>query len=128
MSIRSSRVAVAAALFFLLAATACVPEAQLPADCDAAAVQRQATLAGDRLDPPSIDVCRGQQVALDVAAEQDGDLHLHGYDEEAPETEAHAGSTVHFAFTAVRSGQFIIELHMPDGAEVEVGILTVHEP
>jgi hypothetical protein len=111
----------------LAAATGCVPEVQLPSDCDAGAVQRSASLADDRLDPQSIEVCRDQQVTLDVAVTQDGELHLHGY-EEVPEQEFTAGDTVHLTFTAVRSGQYPFEVHSASGDEVEVGILTVHEP
>jgi len=129
MTIRSLTAAAAASLLLLLAtATACVPQSELPDDCDAGAVQRGATLADDQLDPDAIDVCRGQRVTLEIAVEQDGVLHLHGYDDEAPATEVHAGDSLQLDFTAVRSGQFIIELHGPEGTEAEVGVLTVHEP
>ncbi|MEX1072624.1 MAG: hypothetical protein WED86_02900 [Chloroflexota bacterium] len=129
MPIRTLRAAAAASLISLLAAaTACVPQQQPPADCAAEAVERQTTLGANRLDPSSIDVCRGQRVTLDVVAEQDGVIHLHGYDEEAQATEVHSGETVQLAFVAARSGQFIIELHTLSGTAVEVGILTVHEP
>lgn len=128
MPISSSWSAFAASLIFLFAVTGCVPEAQLPADCDAAEVRRQSTLAADRLDPSSIEVCRGQQVTLEVMAEQDGVVHLHGYDDQAPASELRAGDELRLEFTAVRSGQFPIELHQLDGSATEVGILTVHEP
>jgi len=129
MPIRSSPAAAAAVLLLLLvAATACVRDAGLPDDCDAGAVERQATLADDLLDPDAIDVCRDQRVTLKIEVEQDGVLHLHGYDEEAPATEVHVGDSLQLPFTAVRSGQFVIELHGADGSEAEVGILTVHEP
>jgi hypothetical protein len=130
MRYRLARVApYSTALLLVVALTAsCVPQADLPADCSASAVQRQATLAGEGLKPPSIDVCRGQQVTLVINVQRDGVLHLHGYDVELPETELHAGTTAHLGFTAVRSGQFPIELHSADGTEVEVGIFTVHEP
>jgi len=129
MPIRTLSAAVAASLLLLLATvTACVSDPQRPADCDAGAVQRQATLGAERLDPDAINVCRDQRVTLDIAVEQDGVLHLHGYEEEAPATEVHAGENVQLAFRAVRSGQFPIELHQPNGVEAEVGILTVHEP
>jgi hypothetical protein len=132
MPIRTSPAALVllatAVLTLLAAAVGCVPEAQLPADCDAAAVQREATLADDALDPDAIDVCRDQRVTIDFAIQEDGVLHLHGYDEEAPATEVHVGDALQLELTAVRSGQFPIELHRTDGTEVEVGILTVHEP
>lgn len=115
----------------LVAATtvACVEQAGLPGDCDASAVQRQASLSGERLDPESIDVCKGQEVTLEISSERAGELHLHGYDEEAPEVEVEAGGTATFKFTTTRAGQFVIELHShEDDSEVEVGLLTVHEP
>jgi hypothetical protein len=121
-------VKIAFALLLLAAiGIGCVEQAGLPSDCDASAVQRQASLGGERLDPESIDVCIGQEVTLEISSERAGELHLHGYEAEAPEVEVEAGGTATFTFTAVRGGQFPIELHT-DEAEVEVGLLTVHEP
>lgn len=128
MSRRSRHALTAGSLALLLAAgTACVPGVELPSDCDAATVQRTATLADDQLEPASIEVCRDQHVTLDLASTQDGELHLHGYDAEVPELELTAGETVQLVFTAFHSGQFPIEVHGA-GGEVEVGTLTVHEP
>jgi hypothetical protein len=107
----------------------CVRQSDLPSDCSAPAVHRQASLAGaGSLDPKTIDVCRNQKVTLDVATQRSGELHLHGYDDQGAEIEIKAGATAHLAFTAVHAGQFILEVHNPDGFEVQVGILTVHEP
>jgi hypothetical protein len=108
---------------------ACVPQAVLPSDCTAAAVQRQAILSGDHMDPQSVDVCKGQQVTLKVTSQRAGEVHLHGYDVEAPEVKVEPGDTAIFSFKATRPGQFIIELHTPNnGPEIQVGLLTVHEP
>ena len=123
----SWRAALAVLAALLLTATACVEQAQLPDDCDAPTVARTATLAGDHLNPEAIDVCRGQQVTLEVVTQQDGVLHLHGYEQEAPATELHAGDRLEFTFEASRAGQFVIEVHPPEGEELEVGIFTVHE-
>ncbi len=111
----------------LLAVTVgCVEQVSAPEDCDASSVDRQASLSGDRLDPEGIDVCKGQEVTIEIASERAGELHLHGYDEEV---EAAAGEIATFEFTATRSGQFVIELHAPDAeTAIEVGLLTVHEP
>lgn len=122
-----ARHAVALLLLGALAA-ACVEGVVLPGDCDASAVERQAILTGELLDPSSIDVCRGQHVTLEVTSRRAGVVHLHGYDEEAPATEVGAGETITLAFTASRPGQFPIELHPAQGEEIEVGLLTVHEP
>lgn len=115
-----------AVLLLAMYSIGCVEQADLPNDCEASAVQREASLSGDRLDPEGIDVCKGQEVTIEIASEGEGELHLHGYD---VEVEAVAGETATFTFTATRSGQFVIELHSHDArSEIEVGLLTVHEP
>jgi hypothetical protein len=114
------------AILMLLGATSCVSEADLPEDCQAATVQRQATLAGDRLDTESIDVCKGQELTLMITSERAGEIHLHGYEKEM---DVEPGDTATFKFSTTLAGQFPIELHTPNnGPEIEVGILTVHEP
>lgn len=110
----------------LLAAAACVPQTTLPADCDAQSVTRQATLVGERLSPEQIDICSGQEVQFEITVDADGVLHLHGYDDAAPAQAVEAGQTVTLAFTATRAGQFVIEFHDAT-ADMEIGILTVHE-
>jgi Cupredoxin-like domain len=106
---------------------ACVPATGLPETCDDAAVTLQATLADDELDPATLEVCRGQQVTIDVAVEQDAVLHFHGYDEEIPAREVHDGETVKLTFEAAHAGQFPIEIHTTDEAETTVGTFIVHE-
>ena len=108
----------------------CVAAIERPSDCDAPAVEREATLTGThRLEPQDITVCRGQAVTLAVDVQTDGVLHLHGYDDQASAVEVTAGTPVTLEFDAVRSGQFVIELHTSDGpAGLGVGILTVDEP
>jgi hypothetical protein len=107
----------------------CVQQATVPDDCDADTVHRRATLSGDRLDPVAIDVCKGQKVTIEIVTQRAGDLHLHGYDDQAPEVPVEPGDTATFEITASRAGQFPIELHDEDsGEETEVGLLTVHEP
>jgi len=118
----------AAGLLLAAVAVGCVEQPARPDDCDATAVQRQASLSGDRLDPEALDVCKGQQVTIEITSQRAGDLHLHGYDEEAPEVAVEPGDTATFAFTAARAGQFVIELHTSNEGEIEVGLLTVHEP
>lgn len=115
----------------LLAAmlTGCVGDAGLPATCHDPSVSFEATLRAEHLAPASFDACRGQEVTITFAIEQDGVLHLHGYDDQVPATEVRAGQETVFEFDAVRSGQFPIALHTADGpAEITVGALTVHEP
>lgn len=120
---------VIAILLFSVLAIGCVQQADLPADCDATVVRRQSSLTGDRLDPEAIDVCKGQQVAIDITSDRAGEFHLHGYDQEVPEVSVEPGDTATLTFNATHSGQFVIELHTPDqGPEIEVGLLTVHEP
>jgi hypothetical protein len=122
-----TRFAGAALLAALLAA--CVGDAGLPPTCHDPEVSFTATLSDDRLEPVSFDACRDQAVTITFTIEQDGVLHLHGYDDQVPATEVRAGEETAFEFDAIRSGQFPIALHTTDGpAEVEVGALTVHEP
>jgi hypothetical protein len=118
------------ALVLLVAITVgCVQQAGLPDDCDAASVERQASLSGELLEPEAIDVCKGQEVTLEIDTEEAGELHIHGYDDEAPGIEVEPGDTATFHFTSARAGQFVIELHDEEtGSEAEVGLLTVHEP
>lgn len=116
------------ALAVLLLAAACVPAANLPDDCDERAVTREATLVELRLEPATLEVCRGQEVSLVLTVERDAVLHIHGYDAEAPAQHVVAGETRTIAFEAVRAGQFPIAIHTTDGpAEADVGTLTVHE-
>jgi hypothetical protein len=114
----------------LVLLSACVSAIERPADCDASAVERDATLtAAHRLEPQTITVCRDQAVRLQVDVQTDGVLHLHGYDDQASAVEVTAGTPVTLEFDAVHVGQFVIELHTSDGpAGLGVGILTVDEP
>jgi hypothetical protein len=99
------------------------------ADCGALPTRVELTLAADGLNPSNPAVCRDREVTLVVTSQVDGILHIHGYDEQLPATEVAAGEMVELSFTAVRSGQFPIELHTEEDAQgSSVGILTVHEP
>jgi hypothetical protein len=116
-----------ALLIVLLAA--CVPSASRPAACDDPSVTFATTLADDRLDPATLDVCRGQQVTITFAIGRDGVLHLHGYEDQLAAQEVRTGETIDFTFEAIHTGQFPIALHPSDGsAEVDVGTLIVNEP
>jgi len=113
-------------ILILVGATGCVSQVDLPDDCQAATVQRTATLAGERLDPEAIDVCKGQELTLTITSERAGEIHIHGYEKEM---DVEAGDTATSTFSTTLAGQFHIELHTPNnGPETEVGILTVHEP
>jgi hypothetical protein len=120
--------AIGIAMGLPITAAACVPSEQLPATCNDPSVTISATVSAQRMDPNTLDVCKGQKVTISVTAQADGALHFHGYDEEIPETEIASGQTATIAFTAVRSGQFPIELHPADGSdEVAIGTMVVHE-
>jgi hypothetical protein len=123
------RLPVAALIVTAAFMAACVPADVLPATCADPAVTLHATLAGEHLDPGTLEVCSDQRVTLVVAIERDGFLHLHGYDDQLGAKEVHAGDTLELVFTSVRSGQFPFALHTSDGpAELTVGVLIVHEP
>ena len=114
------------AILILAGAAGCVSERTLPDDCQAPAVQREATLAGDRLDPESISVCKGQELTLAITTQRAGEIHFHGYEKEM---DVEAGETATVKFSLTLPGQFPIELHAPNnGPEIEIGILTVNEP
>jgi hypothetical protein len=99
------------------------------ADCEALPTRIELTLATDGLEPSNPAVCRDREVTLIVTPEVNGILHIHGYDEHLPATEVAAGEVSELSFTAVRSGQFPIELHTDEDTQgTSVGILTVHEP
>lgn len=120
-------VAVALVVGIGLSIAGCVEQPQQPTDCSQAAVTRNATLTADGLQPRNIDVCRGQQVTLSVKVGANGVLHIHGYDEQAKEVRV--GQTATFGFPAVRSGQFVIELHTTEApGGLNMGVFTVHEP
>lgn len=111
----------------LLAVAACVPADALPSSCGDANVTLRTTLTNGQMEPANLDVCTGQHVTLVVDVQAEGIFHLHGYDEEAPETEVHPGDTLTLELDAV-AGQFPIELHaLDDSDEVTIGSLTVHE-
>ena len=125
------RAAVRLSLAVLLAAllAACVSDSRPDASaCAEPAVELELRLSATDLTPaPS--VCRDQEVTLRIASEVDGFFHIHGYEEAVSATEVAAGETLDLTFTAMRAGQFPIELHPADDPEgISIGIFTVHEP
>ena len=112
----------------LAAASGCVPGTR-SADCDEPTATIELELSATTLTPDDPAACKDQELTVEVASEVDGFLHIHGYDEEVPAAEVSAGETLTLTFTAIRSGQFPIELHPADDPTgIGVGLLTVHEP
>jgi hypothetical protein len=106
----------------------CVPDVTLPATCDLPTVAFTATLADGRLQPATFDVCRAQRVTLTVNVEQDGILHLHGYDDLLGAKEVRSGQPIDLVFEAAHVGQFPFALHTLNGqSEQTVGTLIVHD-
>jgi hypothetical protein len=123
-----SSIALTLALAWLVAMAGCVPNVSLPETCNQPSVSFTATLSDNRLEPSTLGVCRGQQVNLAIAVEQDGIVHLHGYDDLVGAKEVRAGQTVELAFEAAHVGQYPIAFHTLDGAsELTVGTLIVHD-
>jgi hypothetical protein len=115
-------------LLVAMVAAGCVPASNLPESCDDDAVTLQATLVEERLEPSSLEVCRGPQVTIELSVERDATFPIHGYDEEVPARQVIAGEDVTLEFEAARAGQFPIAIHTTDGpAEATVGTLIVHE-
>jgi hypothetical protein len=112
----------------VLLLAACVTDAR-PSACAASEVTLEVALTADSMRPENLAACRDQSVTLVVNSATDGYLHIHGYDEEVPIIEVTAGAEETVEFTAARSGQFPIELHLGnDPSGLGVGIFTVHEP
>jgi hypothetical protein len=66
---------------------------------------------------------KGDQVQLQVnLAKPEEEIHVHGYDKEAPADK----SPVRLSFTANLDGVFEIEVHHPDGTEAEIAELKVN--
>ena len=129
-TIPALRLLPAAMLLAAAALAACVPATNLPDDCDAAAVTRPVTLADQELTPVTIEVCKGQQVTIEVTPQVDATLHFHGYDDQLEEQELTAGQVLDVVVDATHVGQFPIEMHShagEDETEVEVGHLIVNE-
>src|SRR5262245_3579153 len=126
---RSRAACVAGAVLLVVLLGACVGDAGLPTTCHDRSVEFGATLSDGGLEPAECNACRGQAGTITFTIEQDGVLHLHGYDDQVSATEVRAGQETVLEFDAVRSGVFPIALHTADGqAETTVGTLIVHEP
>ena len=108
--------------------TGCIPDTSLPETCQDASVTFTATLADGRLEPATFAACRDQEVTITVAVEQDGILHLHGYDDLVSAQEVRAGEEAELRFPATHVGQFPIELHPRSGpSDLTVGTFIVHD-
>ena len=106
----------------------CVPDTSLPETCQDASVAFATTLVDDRLDPATFAACRDQEVTITVTVQQDGILHLHGYDDLVGAREVRAGQEAELSFPATHVGQFPIELHPQSGpSDLTVGTLIVHD-
>jgi hypothetical protein len=69
-----------------------------------------------------IDAKGGDTVFIVVDSDEGADIHVHGYEVEAP---VEAGEKAQVSFTADLEGVFEVELHLDSGEEVQVGELTV---
>ena len=58
--------------------------------------------------PRTVEVAIGSQVIIEVVADKDDELHVHGYDKEAAVKPGQPGRV---AFTADVAGVFEVELH-----------------
>ena len=66
---------------------------------------------------------KGDQVELEVKlARPEEEIHVHGYDKEAPADK----SPVRLSFPATLDGVFEIEVHHTDGTEAEIAELRVN--
>ncbi len=77
---------------------------------------RDRKLAGG---PHTLSVVEGQSVIINLTADVEDELHLHGYDLKA---QLHPGQRASLVFAATRSGRFEYEL---EKSGVELGVLEV---
>ena len=105
----------------------CVTENR-PATCNADKTTIELTMSASALTPNDPAACRGQIVTMTLDPEVNGVFHIHGLDTVVPATPIRSGEPVTLEFTADRSGQFPIELHLADDPTgVSLGIFTVYE-
>jgi len=105
----------------------CVTENR-PATCNADKTTIELTMSASALTPNDPAACRGQIVTMTLDPEVNGVFHIHGLDTVVPATPIRSGEPVTLEFTADRSGQFPIELHLADDPTgLSLGIFTVHE-
>ena len=64
----------------------------------------------------------GDTVFIVVDSDEGAEIHVHGYEVEAP---VEAGEKAQVSFTADLEGVFEVELHLDSGEEVQVAELTV---
>ncbi len=97
--------------------------------CETLPAEIEMTLTSDTLTPSDPAVCRGAELTMTVRSAGAGVFHIHGYDAQAPAANVASGEVLELSFSAERSGQFPIEVHLADDAQgVDVGAFTVHEP
>jgi len=105
----------------------CVTENR-PATCNADKTTIELTVSASALTPNDPAACRGQIVTMTLDPEVNGVFHIHGLDTVVPATPIRSGEPVTLEFTADRSGQFPIELHLADDPTgLSLGIFTVYE-
>ena len=69
-----------------------------------------------------IDADGGETVFIVVDSDEGAEIHVHGYEIEAP---VEAGEKAQVSFTADLEGVFEVELHLDTGEDVQIGELTV---
>jgi hypothetical protein len=121
------RAAVSTLVIVAAVLVGCVTENR-PATCDADKTTIELTVSATSLVPNDPAACRGQVVTMILDPEVNGVFHIHGLDTVVPATPIMSGEPVTLEFTADRSGQFPIELHLADDPTgVSLGIFTVYE-
>ena len=69
-----------------------------------------------------VEVTSGDRARFRVVSDTDGEVHVHGYDDEKSVA---AGKAISFDFPATLEGGYEIELHGADGAHSQIGELRV---
>jgi hypothetical protein len=115
------------ALAGALIVAGCVNQ-DLPDTCHADEATIELAVSASAMEPNDPAACRDQRVTMVIRPEIDGVFHVHGLDAVVPAATMTAGETLTLEFTADRSGQFPVEVHLTDDPQgVTIGIFTVHE-
>lgn len=75
----------------------------------------EVTMTGGKVEPPPgpVDVEKGQKVRIIVTRDTDGELHVHGLEDDV-HADAKAGEPTNLDFVASQTGSFEVEAHDPD--------------
>lgn len=72
--------------------------------------------------PALMQARQGDTITLHVQADQEGELHLHGYE---LEIKLQPGGEAQLSFVADRAGRYYLHMHGPDGSHAEIATIDI---